>query len=367
MKRTRTVVAATLSAMLAIAPLAGCGTSSQQSDTQQNQTDQNQTDQKQSVIDYMVLVNKQHKLPDGWDDEIDVVEQNSPIHTDPVRVERKAFEAYEGLKDELAKEGVTIDLDSCYRSVAEQQEVWDEFMKEYGEEYTKKTVAVPGYSEHQTGLAIDLYLVVDGKDVYENEEMKQYPEIWEKVHEKLADYGFILRYPEGKEDITGYDYEPWHIRYIGDPKVAADEAKAALAAAKEAEESSNATAANDTAAKAGYEVDYGTSAVYTKADIDAAVDAVMAEFGTWKGCTMKEIAYTDDDTCASNLEYANSLREDGTPEFDQAMVLTSDFRSPSAAESEGTAWEPDTDYDGYTWTLGRTAGGAWVLVGWGFE
>lgn len=382
MKRTRTVVTVTLSAALAIAPLAGCGTSGQQSDAQQNQTEQNQTEQKQSVIDYMVLVNKQNKLPDGWDDDIDVVEQTSPIHTDPVRVERKAFEAYEDLKDELAKEGVTVELDSCYRSVAEQQEVWDEFTKEYGEEYTKKTVAVPGYSEHQTGLAIDLYLVIDGQDVYENEEMKAHPEVWEKVHEKLADHGFILRYLDGKEDITGYAYEPWHIRYIGDSKVAheimdngltfeeylgvADEAKAANAAAKEAEESSNATASNDATAKADYEVDYGTSKVYTKADIDAAVEAVMAEFGSWKGCTMKKIAYTDDDTCASNLKDANSLREDGTPEFDQAMVLTSDFHSPSVADAEGTAWEPDTDYNGYTWTLGRTANGAWELLTWGY-
>ena len=75
-------------------------------------------------------------------------------------------------------------------------------------------VAVPGYSEHHTGLALDLYLNINGKDVYENEDMVKYPEVWAKIHKKLADYGFILRYLEGKEDITGYSYEPWHIRYI---------------------------------------------------------------------------------------------------------------------------------------------------------
>ncbi|MBR3374351.1 MAG: D-alanyl-D-alanine carboxypeptidase family protein, partial [Firmicutes bacterium] len=67
---------------------------------------------------------------------------------------------------------------------------------------------------------LDLYLNVDGVDMYENEEMIQYPEIWEQIHAKLADYGFILRYLEGKEAITGYGYEPWHIRYIDNVDVA---------------------------------------------------------------------------------------------------------------------------------------------------
>ena len=120
----------------------------------------------------------------------------------------------------------------------------------------KQYVAVPGFSEHHTGLALDLYLIIDGKDVVLNEDMVQYPEIWEKIHAKLADHGFILRYLEGKEDITGYSYEPWHIRYIDDPAVAkeimdegitleeylgvAEEAKAANKAAEEEAEAAEA-------------------------------------------------------------------------------------------------------------------------------
>ena len=69
-------------------------------------------------------------------------------------------------------------------------------------------------------LALDLYLIVDGKDVTLNEDMVKYPEIWTKIHAKLADHGFILRYLEGDEHITGYGYEPWHIRYIDDVAVA---------------------------------------------------------------------------------------------------------------------------------------------------
>ena len=63
-------------------------------------------------------------------------------------------------------------------------------------------------------------LIKDGKAIYENDDMLKETEIFAKVHEKLSDYGFILRYPEGKDDITGYGYEPWHFRYVGSVDVA---------------------------------------------------------------------------------------------------------------------------------------------------
>jgi len=69
---------------------------------------------------------------------------------------------------------------------------------------------------------VHLYFILDGTTVYYNEDLVQYPEVWAKIHAKLADYGFILRYLEGKEDITGYSYEPWHIRYIDDVALAKD-------------------------------------------------------------------------------------------------------------------------------------------------
>ena len=92
--------------------------------------------------------------------------------------------------------------------------------QQYGEEYTKKYVAVPGTSEHHTGLALDLYFTIDGKDVYENEDLVQYPDIWDAVHARLPEFGFILRFPEDGEAITGYAYEPWHIRYLDSPEIA---------------------------------------------------------------------------------------------------------------------------------------------------
>ena len=178
-------------------------------------------------IDYLALVNKENKLPDGWEDKLETVTVTNSLG-DEVEVEKTAYEAYLKLKDALAAEDVHVDLDSARRSVENQQRIWDDFMEEYGEVYTKRTVAVPGFSEHHTGLALDLYLIIDGVDVYLNEDMVTYPEIWAKIHEKLADYGFILRYLEGKEAITGYGYEPWHIRYVGSVGIAREIADAGI-------------------------------------------------------------------------------------------------------------------------------------------
>lgn len=168
---------------------------------------------------YFVLVNKQNKLPEDWESKLETVKSVNSVG-DEVHTEKKAYEAYLKLKEALEKEGVRVELDSAYRSVAQQQQIWDDFTIKYGVDYTVKTVAEPGYSEHHTGLALDLYLIVDGKTVYENEDLVQYPDVWAKIHARLADYGFILRYLQGKEAITGYDYEPWHIRYLDDVKAA---------------------------------------------------------------------------------------------------------------------------------------------------
>ena len=170
-------------------------------------------------LDYLVLVNKENKLPDGWELALDTVRITNSVG-DEVETERAAYDAYLKLSKALEGEGIHVELDSAYRSVAAQQKIVEDFTKKYGEDYVKKYVAVPGYSEHHTGLALDLYLIVDGKTVYENEDLVTYPEIWAKIHAKLADYGFILRYPEGKENITGYSYEPWHIRYVGSESTA---------------------------------------------------------------------------------------------------------------------------------------------------
>jgi D-alanyl-D-alanine carboxypeptidase len=82
----------------------------------------------------------------------------------------------------------------------------------HGEAHTRRYVAMPGYSEHQTGLALDLTLYDARGDMVEDDDVEAYARLIPHYHE----FGFIVRYPEGKEDVTGYRFEPWHIRYVGD-------------------------------------------------------------------------------------------------------------------------------------------------------
>ncbi len=172
-------------------------------------------------INYLVLVNKQTKLPEDWEEKVELVDTKNAWDED-IKVEKKAYDAYLKLKDAVAKDGVTIELDSTYRSVKAQQELWDRWSAdpEKGPEYVKKFVAVPGYSEHHTGLAIDICLRKNGELVYDNDEMIADRESFAKIHSKLADYGFILRYLENRQDSTGYTYEPWHLRYVGSTEIA---------------------------------------------------------------------------------------------------------------------------------------------------
>ncbi len=317
---------------------------------------------KQAGIDYMALVNKTHALPEGWEDAVEIVHFKNTEDWD-VDVETKAYDAYLALKEDLEADDVYVDLDSAYRSVAAQQEIVDDFTKKYGVEYVKQYVAVPGYSEHHTGLALDLFLIIGGKGVYENEDMVLYPELWSKIHAKLADHGFILRYLPQKKIETGYSYEPWHIRYLDDVEAASKIMEEGITLERYLDELDPMIA--------DAEVDYASSKLYTEADIDSALEVVLAEFTSWTGCTLKRISYAGDDACtAEEIAWMNELREANTPdaeEFDQTLVFTSDFHSPSEKEAEGTAWEPDADYNNWTWHLGRAgADGGWQLMTWGY-
>lgn len=104
---------------------------------------------------------------------------------------------------------------SGWRSQEEQQRIWDDSLKENGLEFTRKFVALPGHSEHQTGLAIDLGLRQEHVDFICPE--FPYTGICQTFRERAAKYGFILRYPAGKEQVTGIGHEPWHFRYVGSP------------------------------------------------------------------------------------------------------------------------------------------------------
>ena len=183
---------------------------------------------KKPGIDYLVLVNGQHPLPVGWTDRLETVSMTNSTQ-DRFKVEKKTAAAYELLKAGLERDNIYLELDSALRSVAAQQDLLDRFAAEYGAEKAAKIVAPPGYSEHHTGLALDIcfrFRKEDGSfdNVYSNEDMlkEKYRSVWNTIYGKMTGYGFILRYPEGSEQITGYDYEPWHIRYLDDPGIAAE-------------------------------------------------------------------------------------------------------------------------------------------------
>ena len=280
-------------------------------------------------IDYLALVNKLNPLPEGWEDALETVTITNSVG-DEVEVEKNAYAAYLALKEDLEK---------------------------YGADYAAKTVAVPGYSEHHTGLALDLYFKLkneDGSftDVYYNEDMVQYPEIWEKIHARLADYGFILRYLEGREHITGYGYEPWHIRYVDSSDIAKEITEKGLTL----EEYLGAVKASDVT------IDLGSSEIYTEEELKEAVVQIKCKFASWEGCELHSIRYAGDENCTGeNLKWMNELNKDGN--YAQVAEFLMDFHSPM--EQIG-AWEADREYTDYQWWLARSADGGWDIVTFGY-
>lgn len=131
-----------------------------------------------------------------------------------ILLDTRAAAMLSGLISRLGAAGEIVPV-SGWRSAEEQQEIWDGSMLENGAEFTRKYVALPGCSEHQTGLAIDLALRADSIDFIRPE--FPYDGICGRFRALAADYGFVERYQSGKEDITGIAAEPWHFRYVGRP------------------------------------------------------------------------------------------------------------------------------------------------------
>lgn len=165
--------------------------------------------------DIAVLVNKTFKLPDNYKPD-DLVEPNIPFifkeKSDKRLMRKEAAGALEKLVAAAKQDGVSLAGVSGYRSQATQKTLFENYVKKDGEEAARKYSAVPGHSEHQTGLAMDIS-GSDGKcaasDCFGGTKEAKW------LAEHAAEHGFIIRYPKGKESITGYQYEPWHLRYVG--------------------------------------------------------------------------------------------------------------------------------------------------------
>ena len=143
-----------------------------------------------TYIDGILMVNKTYGLPENYHPGLEQVVKN----------------AFDKMKEDAAKEGMNLYIGSDFRDYQYQMKIYCNYCELYGWEMADTFSARPGHSEHQTGLTIDCNTIDDA--------FGETPEAqWLKEH--CADYGFIIRFPEGKEDITGYQYEPWHIRYVG--------------------------------------------------------------------------------------------------------------------------------------------------------
>lgn len=165
--------------------------------------------------DTLVLINKEYYLSSNYIPDELVVPDIKTIKNidDENRMREDAAKALEALFNAALKDGIVLYLESGYRSYQMQKDIYEYIKQEKGEEYVSKYVGVPGHSEHQTGLSADITNIDHVDDANDKALGKSKEGIWLK--DNAHRYGFILRYPEDKTDITGYNYEPWHFRYVG--------------------------------------------------------------------------------------------------------------------------------------------------------
>lgn len=168
------------------------------------------------MTDFEILVNKENPLDKDFTPK-DMIEINEPtgIKTDPTyvnKLEREAYFMFKKMQKSALEEGYHIFVDSSYRSYEYQCKLFNDVVQKHGMDYAMSSVAMPGYSEHQTGLAVDVIIMRNGSMIESFDESFE-EIIW--LMNNCYKFGFILRYPKDKEYITGYNFEPWHYRYVG--------------------------------------------------------------------------------------------------------------------------------------------------------
>ena len=156
----------------------------------------------------LMIVNKYYKLDKNYvpDDLVDVDSQYGAKK----QMSKVAYDAFINLFNDAKKQGYNLYIASPYRSYDYQTTLYNNYVKSDGKKEADTYSARPGYSEHQTGLAADI-MAKGNSSLNDFEKTKEFTWMINNSYK----YGFILRYPKGKEYITGYIYEPWHYRYVG--------------------------------------------------------------------------------------------------------------------------------------------------------
>ncbi len=155
-----------------------------------------------------ILVNKYYSLPSKYAPD-DIVKMSNLYAYPNNSIRSEVYEAFKEMSKAAKEENITLIVNSSYRSYDEQKEIYDEYESSRGKDYADKYAARPDFSEHQTGLALDIF--TPGANMKTFEETTAFS--W--LRDNAYKYGFILRYPKDKSDITGYSYESWHYRYLG--------------------------------------------------------------------------------------------------------------------------------------------------------
>lgn len=161
----------------------------------------------------LLLVNKNHKVPENYSMNLEEVETTH-------KVDKRIAEALNQMLNDARKEGLLPIICSSYRTNAKQKQLYNNKTKEYkrlgysndeAEKLASYWVAVPGTGEHETGLAVDIV----SKNYQILDEKQEETEVQKWLMENSYKYGFTLRYPTDKKEITMINYEPWHYRYVG--------------------------------------------------------------------------------------------------------------------------------------------------------
>lgn len=170
------------------------------------------TEKANTTLDTTLLVNKHYLLDKDYipDDLVNVSQNYAWGEVGSQKVRVVAYNAFLDMWNAANEEGYYLMINSSYRSYEDQEIVYNNYKNSSGERFADSIAARPGSSEHQTGLALDIFSKTNtNKNTFsQTDEAK-----WLK--ENAHNYGFILRYPEDKVDITGYSFESWHYRYVG--------------------------------------------------------------------------------------------------------------------------------------------------------
>ena len=163
-------------------------------------------------LDTNMIVNKYYNLSKDYqpDDIIPISSSYAWGENGSKTTRQITFDAYLNMYNAAKNDGITLMINSSYRTYEEQELVYKNYETKYGNEYADDIAARPGHSEHQTGLALDIFCTTNS-----NTKTFKDSEAYQWLLNNSYKYGFILRYPEGKENITGFTFESWHYRYVG--------------------------------------------------------------------------------------------------------------------------------------------------------